>query len=106
MWRRRPLYIMVGAIPVLTHPGFDVRYNMLSQRLVWLPRDHRSVPRVCAPLRGVGQHVWAIYSADTGIFFLVSFLGTASGSGLVALTPALWVPIALAGYGSQPWRRI
>src|SRR5881397_1498811 len=26
-----PLYIIVGAIQVLTRPGFDVRYNMLSQ---------------------------------------------------------------------------
>jgi hypothetical protein len=55
---------------------------------------------------GTGQRVRAIYSAGTGIFFLVSFLRTALGSGLVALTPALWVAITLAGCGSQPWRRI
>jgi hypothetical protein len=26
-----PLYMIIGAIEVLTRPGFDVRYNMLSQ---------------------------------------------------------------------------
>jgi hypothetical protein len=43
-----------------------------------------------------GEHGWARYSAFTGAFFLVAFLGTASGSGLVAFTLALWVGIGLA----------
>ena len=43
-----------------------------------------------------GRRGWATYSVFTGVFFLVAFLGTASGSGLVALTLALWVAIVLA----------
>lgn len=179
-----PLYIIVGAIQVLIRPGFDMRYNVLSQMalgdLGWIQttnfvvsgvlvlasavgitRALRSGPGATwAPrLIGIygaglvaaaifsadpgfgfppgtpagppttwsthglihfatggiaflaiigacfvlgrrfarsGEEGWARYSAGTGAFFLVAFLGTASGSGLMAFTLGLWVAIALA----------
>jgi hypothetical protein len=179
-----PLYIIVGAIQVLIRPGFDVRYNVLSQMalgdLGWIQTANFAVsgllviagaigiarairsgrgatwaPRLIAvygaglvgaaifsadpgfgfppgapagmpatmsthalihfALGGIaffsiigacfvlarrfaknGEHGWARYSAFTGAFFLVAFLGTASGSGLVAFTLGLWVGIGLA----------
>ena len=179
-----PLYIIVGAIQVLIRPGFDVRYNVLSQMALgdlgwiqtanfaacgllviagavgigralhagpgatWAPRligiygaglvgaaifsadpgfgfppgTPAGMPTTMSThalihfaLGGIaffsiigacfvlarrfaknGEHAWARYSAFTGAFFLVAFLGTASGSGLVAFTLGLWVAIALA----------
>ena len=179
-----PLYIIVGAIQVLTRPGFDVRYNVLSQMalgdLGWIQvanfvtsgllviacaigmrrvlRSGRAAtwgPRLVAVYGGsligaaifgadpgfgfppgtpagppstmsahgllhfasagvgffsliaaciilarryssLGRRTWAAYSAATGLFFLVAFVGTASGAGLVAFTLALWVAIVLA----------
>ncbi|TMC74473.1 MAG: DUF998 domain-containing protein [Chloroflexi bacterium] len=179
-----PLFIIVGAIQVLTRPGFDVRYNMLSQMALgdqgwiqvanfvvsgmlvlasavgirralrsgpgstWGPRlvGVYGVGLIAAAIFGadpgfgfppgtpsgppttmsthgllhfvsaafgffavisacfvfarrfakLGHRGWATYSVFTGVFFLVAFLGTASGSGLVVLTLALWVAIALA----------
>ncbi len=179
-----PLYIVVGAIQLVIRPGFDVRYNMLSQmalgELGWIQVANFIVsgllvltsavgirralssgpgstwgPRliavyglglIAAAIFGAdpgfgfppgtpagppstisthgllhfvsaafgffaiiaaclvfarrfskaGQRGWAAYSVFTGVFFLVAFLGTASGSGLVALTLALWVAIVLA----------
>ncbi|MDP9281346.1 MAG: DUF998 domain-containing protein [Chloroflexota bacterium] len=179
-----PLYIIVGAIQVLIRPGFDVRYNVLSQMALgdlgwiqtanfaacgllviggaigigrslnagrgatWAPRligiygaglvgaaifsadpgfgfppgtpagapttmsthglMHFAVAGIgffaiigaCFVLgrrfAKAGEHRWARYSAFTGAFFLVAFLGTASGSGLVAFTLGLWVAIGLA----------
>ena len=178
------LYVTVGAIQVLTRPGFDVRYNVLSQMALgdqgwiqianfvtsgllviasavgtghvlhsgraatWGPRlvGLYGVSLIAAAIfsadpgfgfppgtpvgpattmsthgllhfasAGVGffaliaaciifarrfaelgQRGWAAYSASTGVFFLVAFLGTASGAGLVVLTLALWVAIVLA----------
>jgi len=179
-----PLYILVGAIQVLIRPGFDVRYNVLSQMALgdlgwiqtanfavcgllvlagaigigralrsgrgatWAPRligiygaglvgaaifsadpgfgfppgTPAGMPTTMSThalihfaLGGIaffsiigacfvlarrfgknGEHGWARYSAFTGAFFLVAFLGTASGSGLVVFTLALWVGIGLA----------
>jgi uncharacterized protein DUF998 len=179
-----PLYIIVGAIQVLIRPGFDVRYNVLSQMalgdLGWIQTANFAVSGLLVlagalglrrALRGgrgatwapiligiygagligaaifpadpgfgfppgtpagppttwsthalvhfalggitffaiiaacfvlarrfgmSGEHGWARYSAFTGAFFLVAFLGTASGSGLVAFTLGLWVGIGLA----------
>ena len=179
-----PLYIIVGAIQVLIRPGFDVRYNVLSQMALgdlgwiqtanfavsgllvmagaigigralhssrgatWAPRligiygaglvgaaifsadpgfgfppgTPAGMPTTMSThalihfaLGGIaffsiigacfvlarrfgknGEHGWARYSALTGAFFLVAFLGTASGSGLVAFTLALWLGIGLA----------
>ena len=179
-----PLYIIVGAIQVLIRPGFDVRYNVLSQMalgdLGWIQTANFAVcgllvvagavgigralhagrgatwaPRLIgiygAGLVGAaifsadpgfgfppgtpagmpttmsthalihfalgaiaffsiigacfvlgrrfaksGERGWARYSVFTGAFFLVAFLGTASGSGLVVFTLGLWVAIALA----------
>ncbi len=178
-----PLYIVVGTIQVLTRPGFDVRFNVLSQMalgdLGWIQvanfvtsgllviacaigmrrvlRSGRAAtwgPRLIA-VYGVsligaaifgadpgfgfppgtpagppstmsthgllhfasagvgffaliaaciifarrfaklGRRTWAAYSAATGVFLLVAFVGTASGAGLVAFTLALWLAIAL-----------
>jgi hypothetical protein len=179
-----PLYIIVGAIQILIRPGFDVRYNVLSQMALgdlgwiqtanfaacgllvlagaigirralrsgrgatWAPRliglygaglvgaaiftadpgfgfppgtpagaattwsTHALIHFAIGGVTFVaiiaacfvlarrfaknGEHGWARYSAVTGAIFLVSFLGTASGSGLVAFTLGLWVGIALA----------
>ena len=179
-----PLYIIVGAIQVLIRPGFDVRYNVLSQMALgdfgwiqtanfavsgllvlagaigigralrsgrgatWAPRligvygaglvgaaifsadpgfgfppgTPAGMPATMSThalihfaLGGIaffsiigacfvlgrrfaksGERAWARYSALTGAFFLVAFLGTASGSGLVAFTLGLWVGIGLA----------
>jgi len=179
-----PLYIAVGAIQLVIRPGFDVRYNMLSQMalgdLGWIQaanfvvsgllvlasaigirRALRSgsgstwgarliavygLGLIAAAIFGAdpgfgfppgtpagppstisahgllhlvsaafgffaiiaacfvfarrfakaGRLGWATYSVFTGVFFLVAFLGTASGSGLVALTLALWIAIVLA----------
>jgi hypothetical protein len=179
-----PLYILVGAIQILIRPGFDVRYNVLSQMalgdLGWIQvanfalggllvlacaigvrRSLRSGPAANWGARLVGlygvaliaaaifsadpgfgfppgtpagppttmsthgllhfacagvgffaiiaacfvfarrfaklaQPGWALYSRVTGAFFLVAFIGTASGTGLVAFTLALWVAIVLA----------
>lgn len=179
-----PLYMVVGAIQVLTRPGFDVRYNMLSQMSLgdqgwiqianfvvggllvlagavgirralgsgpastWGPRlvgvyglgliaaaifsadpgfgfppgtpagppttmSTHSLLHFVSALFGffaiigacvvfarrfakLGQRGWATYSVVTGVFFLVAFLGTASGSGGVAFTLALWGALALA----------
>ena len=179
-----PLYIIVGAIQVLIRPGFDVRYNVLSQMALgdlgwiqtanfavcgllviagavgigralhaglgatWAPRligiygaglvgaaifsadpgfgfppgTPAGMPTTMSThalihfaLGGIaffsiigacfvlarrfaknGEHGWARYSVFTGTFFLVAFLGTASGSGLVAFTLGLWVGIGLA----------
>ena len=179
-----PLYIAVGAIQLVIRPGFDVRYNMLSQMALgdlgwiqsanfavtgllvlasaigirralrsgsgstWVPRliavyglgliaaaifgadpgfgfppgtpagppttmsTHGLLHLVSAALgffaiiaaclvfarrfAKAGRRGWATYSVFTGVFFLVAFLGTASGSGLVALTLALWIAIVLA----------
>jgi hypothetical protein len=44
----------------------------------------------------LGQRGWATFSVVTAVFFLVAFLGTASGSGGVAFTLALWAALALA----------
>jgi len=43
--------------------------------------------------RSLGQPAWARYSLATGLFFLVAFVGTASGSGGVAFNLALWMAI-------------
>ncbi|HEY3202903.1 MAG TPA: DUF998 domain-containing protein [Thermoanaerobaculia bacterium] len=179
-----PLFIIVGMIQVLTRPGFDVRYNVLSQMalgdLGWIQvanfvtsgllviacaigmrhvirsgpaatwgsrliavygvsligaaifgadpgfgfppgapagppstmSTHGLLHFACAGVgffaliaaciifarryAKLGQRVRAAYSAATGVFFLVAFVGTASGAGLVAFTLALWVAIALA----------
>ena len=179
-----PLYIIVGAIQVLIRPGFDVRYNVLSQMALgdlgwsqtanfavcgllviagavgiaralrsgpgatWAPRligvygagligaaifsadpgfgfppgTPAGMPTTMSThalihfaLGGIaffsiigacfvlarrfatnGQRGWARYSVFTGAFFLVAFLGTASGSGFVAFTLGLWVAIGLA----------
>jgi len=179
-----PLYIIVGAIQVLIRPGFDVRYNVLSQMALgdfgwiqtanfavsgllvlagaigigralrsgrgatWAPRligvygaglvgaaifsadpgfgfppgTPAGMPATMSThalihfaLGGIaffsiigacfvlgrrfaksGERAWARYSALTGAFFLVAFLGTASGSGLVAFTLGLWIGIGLA----------
>jgi hypothetical protein len=60
---------------------------------VWVDQPEIVLARSFAK---AGQRGWATYSVFTGVFFLVAFLGTASGSGLVALTLALWVAIVLA----------
>jgi hypothetical membrane protein len=179
-----PLYMVVGAIQVLTRPGFDVRYNMLSQMSLgdqgwiqianfvlsgllvlagavgirralrsgpastWGPRlvgvyglgliaaaifsadpgfgfppgtpagppttmSTHSLLHFVSALFGffaiigacvvfarrfakLGQPGLAAYSVATGVVFLVAFLGTASGSGGVAFTLALWAALALA----------
>jgi hypothetical membrane protein len=179
-----PLYMIVGAFEVLTRPGFDVRYNMLSQMSLgdqgwiqvanfvvsgllvlagavgirralrsgpastWGPRlvgvyglgliaaaifsadpgfgfppgtpagppttmSTHSLLHFVSALFGffaiigacvvfarrfakLGQRGWATYSVVTGVVFLVAFLGTASGSGGVAFTLALWGALALA----------
>ena len=179
-----PLYSIVGAIQVLTRPGFDVRYNMLSQMSLgdqgwiqvanfvvsgvlvvagavgirralgtslgstWGPRllavyglgliaaaifsadpgfgfppgtpagppttmSTHSLLHFVSALFGffavigatlvfarrfakLGQRGWATFSVITGVFFLVAFLGTASGSGGVPFTLALWGALALA----------
>jgi len=179
-----PLYIIVGALQILIRPGFDVRYNVLSQMaqgdLGWIQTANFAVcgllvvagavgigralhagpgatraPRLIGiygaglvgaavfsadpgfgfppgtptgmpttmsthalihfALGGIaffsiigacfvlarrfaknGERAWARYSVFTGAFFLVAFLGTASGSGLVAFTLGLWVAIGLA----------
>jgi hypothetical membrane protein len=179
-----PLYMIVGVIEVLTRPGFDVRYNMLSQMSLgdqgwiqvvnfvvsgllvlagaigirralrsgpastWGPRlvgvyglgliaaaifsadpgfgfppgtpagppttmSTHSLLHFVSALFGffaiigacvvfarrfakLGQRGWAAYSVATGAVFLVAFLGTASGSGGVPFTLALWGALALA----------
>jgi len=179
-----PLYILIGALQVLIRPGFDVRYNVLSQMALgdlgwiqtanfavsgllvlagaigigralrsghgatWAPRligvygaglvgaaifsadpgfgfppgTPAGMPTTMSThalihfaLGGIaffsiigacfvvarryaklGQRGWAAYSVATGIIFLVAFVGTASGSGLVAFTLGLWVAIGLA----------
>ena len=179
-----PLYMIVGAVEVLTRPGFDVRYNMLSQMSLgdqgwiqvvnfvvsgllvlagavgirralrsgpastWGPRlvgvyglgliaaavfsadpgfgfppgtpagppttmSTHSLLHFMSALFGffaiigagvvfargfatLGQRGWATYSLATAVVFLVAFLGTASGSGGVPFTLALWGAIALA----------
>jgi hypothetical membrane protein len=179
-----PLYMIVGAVQVLTRPGFDVRYNMLSQMSLgdqgwiqvanflvsgllvvagavgirralrsgpgstWGPRlvgvyglgliaaaifgadpgfgfppgtpagpptsmSTHSLLHFVSALFGffaiigacvvfarrfakLGQRGWAAYSVFTGVVFLVAFLGTASGSGGVPFTLALWCALALA----------
>ena len=179
-----PLYILIGALQVLIRPGFDVRYNVLSQMALgdlgwiqtanfaisgllvlagaigigralrsghgatWAPRligiygaglvgaaifsadpgfgfppgTPTGMPTTMSThalihfaLGGIaffsiigacfvvarryaklGQRGWAAYSVATGIIFLVAFVGTASGSGLVAFTLGLWVAIGLA----------
>jgi len=179
-----PLYMIVGAFEVLTRPGFDARYNMLSQMSLgdqgwiqvanfvvsgllvlagavgirralptgsastWGPRlvgvyglgliaaaifsadpgfgfppgtpagppttmSTHSLLHFVSALFGffaiigacvifarrfarLGQRGWAAYSVVTGVVFLVAFLGTASGSGGVAFTLALWGALALA----------
>ena len=179
-----PLYILIGALQVLIRPGFDVRYNVLSQMALgdlgwiqtanfaisgllvlagaigigralrsghgatWAPRligiygaglvgaaifsadpgfgfppgTPAGMPTAVSThalihfaLGGIaffsiigacfvvarryaklGQRGWAAYSVATGIIFLVAFVGTASGSGLVAFTLGLWVAIGLA----------
>jgi len=179
-----PLYGIVGAIQLLTRPGFDVRYNMLSQMSLgdqgwiqvanflvsgllvvagavgmrralgsspastWGPRlvgvyglgliaaaifsadpgfgfppgtpagppttmSTHSLLHFVSALFGffavigacvvfarrfakLGQRGWATFSVVTGVFFLVAFLGTASGSGGVTFTLALWGALALA----------
>jgi hypothetical membrane protein len=179
-----PLYMIVGAVQVLTRPGFDVRYNMLSQMSLgdqgwiqvanfvasgllvlagavgirralhsspgssWGPRlvgvyglgliaaaifgadpgfgfppgtpagppttmSTHSLLHFVSALFGffaiigacavfarrfakLGERGWAGYSVVTGAVFLVAFLGTASGSGGVPFTLALWGALALA----------
>ena len=179
-----PLYILIGALQVLIRPGFDVRYNVLSQMALgdlgwiqtanfaisgllvlagaigigralrsghgatWAPRligvygaglvgaaifsadpgfgfppgTPAGMPTTMSThalihfaLGGIaffsiigacfvvarryaklGQRGSAAYSVATGIIFLVAFVGTASGSGLVAFTLGLWVAIGLA----------
>ena len=44
----------------------------------------------------LGERRWSAYSLATGTIFLIAFIGTASGAGLVAFTLGLWVGIALA----------
>jgi len=98
-----PLYIIVGAFQVLTRAGFDVRYNMLSQMSLgdqgWIQVANFVVSGLLVFARRfakLGQRGWATYSAFTGVVFLVAFLGTASGSGGVPFTLALWGALALA----------
>lgn len=179
-----PLFIIVGAIQILTRPGFDMRYNPLSQMALgdlgwiqttnfglagllvlasaigirgavrsgrgatWAPRliGLYGVGLVAAAIFSadpgfgfppgtpagapttmsthgllhfasagigffaiigacfvlgrrfatLGRRRWATYSVATGLFFLVAFLGTASGAGLVAFMPALWIATTLA----------
>jgi hypothetical protein len=179
-----PLYIIVGAIQILIRPGFDVRYNVLSQMalgdLGWIQTANFAVSGLLvlaaaiglrralhggrgatwAPIliavygaglvgaaifpadpgfgfppgtpegpattwsthalvhfaiggvtffaiiaacfviarryAKLGERRWSAYSLTTGVIFLVAFIGTASGAGLVAFTLGLWVGIALA----------
>ena len=63
-----PLYIIVGAIQVLIRPGFDVRYNVLSQMalgdLGWIQTANFAVSGLLVVAGAIGPGHAEIFVAN------------------------------------------